>query len=372
MPPTDPAPFLAAVIGASAGLVAIIGGLLVNRFIGLDSEQQGAQRILDDAISRRGLVKQRADQTAKALRDFEAHDFLDDDDVFDGIAQGKIKAAAIRPLGAPTDLTDDELQPYLDDLVAEYARVRATIDTRFPSAEDGSVDDWKDRLDAWDEYFRERFEPEASAWPALWEHAYVDVIKERLHDARHHERELRHADMASQGGHVGDPPVKTPYDPSADPAQPDKDEAGGGIFGSHYLLTTPSPAVRNFRPSDVHERIRLKEANARAQQQLEDVDHEVLRLRQDRDRIVRPDSQIWVALGVLSYPTVVGIALPAITLSQGPTAFTPWIRCQALLFVSVLLVLLGYMVYLAGRLHRRGRTASHDPVNGAAPTNRAS
>jgi hypothetical protein len=38
--PVDPAPFLSTVILASAAFVAIVGGLLVARFVGLDSDQQ--------------------------------------------------------------------------------------------------------------------------------------------------------------------------------------------------------------------------------------------------------------------------------------------------------------------------------------------
>ena len=36
---TDPAPFLSTIIGTSATLVAIVGGLLVARLVSLDSDE---------------------------------------------------------------------------------------------------------------------------------------------------------------------------------------------------------------------------------------------------------------------------------------------------------------------------------------------
>jgi hypothetical protein len=64
---TDPTPFLSTIAGASSGLVAIVGGLLVARFVSLDSEQQGAQRVLDDAEARLAIAWQRARDAADRL-----------------------------------------------------------------------------------------------------------------------------------------------------------------------------------------------------------------------------------------------------------------------------------------------------------------
>jgi hypothetical protein len=57
---TDPAPFLSTVVLASAGLVAIVGGLLVARFVSLDSEQRGSRKVLADTRERLESARRRA------------------------------------------------------------------------------------------------------------------------------------------------------------------------------------------------------------------------------------------------------------------------------------------------------------------------
>ena len=58
--PVDPASFLSTVILASAALVAIVGGLLVARFVGLDSDQQASRKLLVDAEDRLTIAARRA------------------------------------------------------------------------------------------------------------------------------------------------------------------------------------------------------------------------------------------------------------------------------------------------------------------------
>ena len=74
--PTDPAPFLSTIILTSAGMVAIVGGLLVARFVGLDSDQRGSRKVMGEASDRLAAARQRA-QTAHAnLLDWHAGDFF--------------------------------------------------------------------------------------------------------------------------------------------------------------------------------------------------------------------------------------------------------------------------------------------------------
>lgn len=59
----DPAPFLSTIITTSAALVAIIGGLLVARFISLDSDQRTSRKVLTSARERLDVARRRV-QTA--------------------------------------------------------------------------------------------------------------------------------------------------------------------------------------------------------------------------------------------------------------------------------------------------------------------
>jgi hypothetical protein len=56
----DPSPFLTTVVTTSAALVAIIGGLLVAKFVGLDSDQRTSRKILTAARERLELARRRA------------------------------------------------------------------------------------------------------------------------------------------------------------------------------------------------------------------------------------------------------------------------------------------------------------------------
>jgi hypothetical protein len=84
--PVDPARFLSTVILASAALVAIVGGLLVARFVGLDSDQQTSRKLLSDASERLTIARRRAEAATQNLLRWRAADFLDEEGVAGAIA----------------------------------------------------------------------------------------------------------------------------------------------------------------------------------------------------------------------------------------------------------------------------------------------
>lgn len=96
--PVDPAPFLSTVILASAALVAIVGGLLVTRFVGLDSDQQASRKLLADAADRLAIARRRAEAAQQDLLGWRAQDFLDEDDVAAAIADGHTDIRELRKL----------------------------------------------------------------------------------------------------------------------------------------------------------------------------------------------------------------------------------------------------------------------------------
>src|SRR3569833_4243717 len=69
---TDPTPFLSTAIQTSAGMVAIVGGLLVARFISLESEQLGAEQLIEEAEGRLAGAEERARNEKRTLRRYEA------------------------------------------------------------------------------------------------------------------------------------------------------------------------------------------------------------------------------------------------------------------------------------------------------------
>ena len=95
--PVDPAPFLSTVILASAALVAIVGGLLVARFVGLDSDQLTSRKLIADAEDRLAVARRRADAAQRDLIRWEAWDFLGED-VAKAIATGQTDVRELRKL----------------------------------------------------------------------------------------------------------------------------------------------------------------------------------------------------------------------------------------------------------------------------------
>jgi hypothetical protein len=72
----DPAPFLSTIITTSAALVAIIGGLLVARFVSLDSDQRTSRKILTDARERLELARRRVQAAWGDILRWDAGDFF--------------------------------------------------------------------------------------------------------------------------------------------------------------------------------------------------------------------------------------------------------------------------------------------------------
>jgi hypothetical protein len=124
--PVDPAPFLSTVILASAALVAIVGGLLVARFVGLDSDQQSSRKLLNDASDRLSIARRRAEAARQDLIRWDARDFLGEHDVVDAIADGQTDIGELRKL-ARTRLTDDELRMVIHQAAADIAVLRGWL-----------------------------------------------------------------------------------------------------------------------------------------------------------------------------------------------------------------------------------------------------
>lgn len=74
---------LSALAQASAALVAIVGGLLVSRYVVLHAEQQAARRRLDDLRRTLDLAAENATQARRDLDSYDVDRYLDDDDVYE-------------------------------------------------------------------------------------------------------------------------------------------------------------------------------------------------------------------------------------------------------------------------------------------------
>jgi hypothetical protein len=241
--PGDPAPFLSTIAGTSSALVAIVGGLLVARFVTLDSEQQGAQRVLDDAEARLAVARQRAQEDSDQLLRWDARGFLYDRRVLMAINEGVEELAELRRRGDRTRLTDEELQPFVEEVRRELARAHQVLEEAIPP-----VDPDYESYGGWEDFQRDTPGLPETNWDLAWEVVFDQIIEQRPRTAS---RSFLTSPSLGRRIPLG-------------------------------LSATDWEAIRARRRDD------LMATKERAAQQVEDLEGEVHRLRQARDAIVRP------------------------------------------------------------------------------------
>jgi hypothetical protein len=292
---TDPTPLLSTVAASSAAMVAIVGGLLVARFVTITSEQAGVQQLLDDADGRLTTARERKRNAAQALYSWDVNSFFEAK-VVRAISDGERDVAALREIGDPTRLSNDSLAHVINEIATEFDKARQTLHLMidaYPSAD--SYPDWPD-------FNRAATLPETT-WPDVWEITYDNMIAP--------------VDQA--------PPSNFPMVP--------------------FIMRPPE-----YVALDVQRRDALRDDLQRAQQQVEDIGTERAHLERRRAAIVRPKGLGW-GLVVLGFFTVVGILIPLWLMSRGPTRLTAHLgEVVFWLFFTGLVILLSYMAGLALRL----------------------
>lgn len=76
---------LSAITQSAAALIAIVGGLLVSRYVSLHAEQQGARRRADDLMRRESEANEQLRDRQREFDLYYVDDFLDDDKVFEAV-----------------------------------------------------------------------------------------------------------------------------------------------------------------------------------------------------------------------------------------------------------------------------------------------
>jgi hypothetical protein len=367
--PVDPAPFLSTVILASAALVAIVGGLLVARFVGLDSDQQTSRKLLGDAEDRLTIATKRATLAREDLARWHAEDFLDENDVAEALATGQSDVSELRKL-ASTRLSDNELRGVVALAVADVASFRGWL----------SQDPVLDRIRAagyeWRTFRRASDDMPALACAQLAQPVFEnlagrlaehDAEQERIEQERRRaEEERRRAEAAEKQARHGSSLL------------------GLAGLGSGFRIADryarlgqlQQLATSTFKPPDYGQisglvgrppNAALIEANryddlvaadVRARQRVEDLREELRRLRQQHADVIRPDARLWWAVVILVAYAIAGVAVPLWVMSKGPVNLQA-VRWTFWPFAAGMVVLLGYIaVYLFGLTRRRRKWAA--------------
>lgn len=315
----DPAPFLSTIITTSAALVAIIGGLLVARFVSLDSDQRTSRKILTSARERLELARRRAQAAWGDILRWDADDFFS--------TPGAIEAVIDQGAASPAELMriaswphePDELAPFVTEVAGEAGRAREAITPRICS------DDvfWRD--------FRRRCRdlPEIR-WPRVWEHVFDGVAREREVAEK----------AAAEARRRAAPPrtaMERSLDLMGDALRRDRQQ---------YALTTRAlviPPPTDYRAIRARRFDDLRSDHARAQQQVEDLEAELIRLEQEHSEIVRPDARLWSGVVILIIFTILGVVIPLGVMTTGPRDLAQ-VRWVLYPFIASLVGLIGYIV----------------------------
>lgn len=164
---------LSSVAQASAAMIAIVGGLLVTRYVGLHAEQQAANRRLTELNARSTNARRQMDADRREVKEVEAADLVNDERVFAAIVNADLELPVERvfPIAGddPVDHVEEAVQGQLDAVTAQISTAYRTLVPLVPNAV--QQDDWAD--------FR-RAHPElpvqhANAW--AWVYGQVSEAK---------------------------------------------------------------------------------------------------------------------------------------------------------------------------------------------------
>ena len=296
---TDPGPFLSTIAECSATLVAIVGGLLVARFVTLTSEREGVQKLIEEADSRLTTARNREEAARRRLYRWDVREFFGYGVLYD-IRNGRRDVRELRADHGYTPLTDDEMEEAIASIVDEFSRAHTTL-SQLVAAENGGY------YPEWDEFRLSQPQLPVAQWDHVWDIEYEALVR----------------------------PPKRVEQPS-------------------YLATTVSSIALPMQPEYVklsaERRDALQVDLERAAARIQDIDEGITHLQRRREAIARPRG-LGLGLIVLGYFTLVGVGIPLFILSGSPqnmsstqTATVFWF------FASGLALLLGYMTVLAIRL----------------------
>ncbi|CAN7148592.1 MULTISPECIES: hypothetical protein [Microbacterium] len=143
--PADINWLLSSIAQASAAMIAIVGGLLVSRYVGLHAEQQATGRRLKDLTARATGARKRAARYLREMQELSAADLVDNPAVFEAIVRSEYDL----PTSEVFRITGDSARDYEDDLVlgqlravtVELQKAGAALSSLVPSGE--YHEDWE-------------------------------------------------------------------------------------------------------------------------------------------------------------------------------------------------------------------------------------
>lgn len=302
--------FLSTVIGTSGALVAIIGGLLVARFVGLGSEQQASTRLLREAEERLKTARAREGEAHFSFTTHLRNELLEDPDVIAALSSRTTvpTVADIRSI-YNVALEGFELQILIDGARSQVESTRQAADRYFAQP--------VLPLLGWAEFKQHTAYSPLPPYDSLGRFVYNEMA------ATERKRRVR-------SGWLGVSAIRRLRWSSS----------------THSVPQSATPTA--YVVADVQRRHELGDTDARTEQLVEDTEAEVSRLRKEHDSVTRPDRRLWVAVAILAYFAGAGIGWPLWQLLMGYTA----LMATFFFFMAGLTALLLFMAWYLASLQR--------------------
>lgn len=289
---TDPNWLPSTLAQSTAALVAITGGLLASRLVGLSVERHGLMHRRDDLLARRNLIEieyekadeQRLVRCLEWLREHHLDDLVE--------ARGSVDVDDALDRFTPRGSSEEEMRPHLEELAATVREAFAAVEGAYPRG-DTVPRDFKT--------LRERLTGLDPAYAEVYEGVAAQIKYDRF----------------------------TPTHP--------------------YQVAMPP--IRPMTPEIVYERHdRAIERANDLSAQLAALDAEIGLINEQSDRFAQPDG-VWSGIWVLTLFAGLGIVFPMVVMAWRPVPSSVWFRVLLVAAFAVgFAVFMGYLIALLKRL----------------------
>lgn len=322
---------LGTVTQSSAALIAIVGGLLVSRYVALHAEQDGAARRVQDLRRRRDEAFTRRSRDLEELNLYKVNEVLNSSDVYELLTDREFQVD-IPDLFNAIGVDEDTLDPKI--LTSAFSQLNQ--DLKSASEALRSLVPISEEQKDWLEF--KRSNNLSTGNPSAWEWMYDTITDLRVSEAKQLAKKRAQAAREKLGVFSGFPnhdlqmPRIPAYNPTADGIN--------RLMNSQYDLAREETLRRQIEQS-------TSEVRAAEQEQ---------RLAEETLQATRQPEGFSLALQVLSVLAILGMALPVSIMGIGILSIPYWARFTviALFFVGVSFLLRFLFVY-ASYLRADGR-----------------
>lgn len=306
---------LSSIAQGSAAMIAIVGGLLVSRYVGLHAEQEAARRRVTDLHARQASADARKTEFVAALEGMNVDELINQWDVYDAIVAANLELP-LDQLFALTgksraDFDGNRVRQGLDAIVNEMGQAIPRLHKLVPTTKTHP---------SWSQFYSAHHDlPVGNV--DVWEWAYDHTCD----DARKQARAAMSAQDRLMSG-----------------------IAAAGFNPQDFPTFTPRSDLPSRR-RQLTDRIEAADADSRAAR-------EEAKLAREALDASRQPAGFSLAIQVLTVLAILGIALPVIVMGFEVTTLPEWLRAGVIVvFFAGVGLLLRYLFVYASFLREGGR-----------------